>query len=86
MEHSEALKHGNLLFAALADLLRRRVRSMVVSLCLTAILFPLVTALAISEGLRFQAEIAVREGANFYVSTDQYGGSGAISVAFLEEF
>jgi ABC-type lipoprotein release transport system permease subunit len=67
------LKHRNLLFAALADL------------CLSAILFPLVTALAISEGLRFQAEIAVREGANFFVSTDQYGGSGAISMAFLEE-
>jgi ABC-type lipoprotein release transport system permease subunit len=58
---------------------------MVVTLCLTAILFPLVTALAISEGLRFQAEIAVREGADFFVSTDQYGGSGAISTAFLEE-
>ena len=85
MDHSQALKHRNLLFAALADLLRRRVRSMVVTLCLTAILFPLVTALAISEGLRFQAEIAVRTGADFFVSTDQYGGSGAISTAFLEE-
>jgi ABC-type lipoprotein release transport system permease subunit len=85
MDHSRALKHRNLLFAALADLLRRRVRSMVVTLCLSAILFPLVTALAISEGLRFQAEIAVREGADFFVSTDQYGGSGAISMAFLEE-
>jgi ABC-type lipoprotein release transport system permease subunit len=57
---------------------------MVVTLCLTAILFPLVTALAISEGLRFQAEIAVREGADFFVSTDRYGGSGAIPLAFLE--
>jgi ABC-type lipoprotein release transport system permease subunit len=60
-------------------------RSVVVALSLTAILFPLVTALAISEGLRFQAEIAVRAGADFFVSTDLYGGSGAISVAFLEE-
>lgn len=85
MAHSQALKHKNLLFAALADLLRRRVRSLVVTLCLTAILFPLVTALAISEGLRFQAEIAVREGADLYVSADQYGGSGAISVTFIEK-
>lgn len=85
MGHSQALKHKNLLFAALADLLRRRVRSLVVTLCLTAILFPLVTALAISEGLRFQAEIAVREGADLYVSADQYGGSGAISVMFIEK-
>jgi len=44
-----------------------------------------VIALAISEGLRFQAEIAVREGADLYISTDQYGGNGAISIAFLEE-
>ncbi|MGD9039345.1 MAG: FtsX-like permease family protein [Desulfobacteraceae bacterium] len=85
MEHSRAIKHRNLLFAALGDLLRRRMRSVVVALSLTAILFPLVTALAISEGLRFQAEIAVRAGADFFVSTDLYGGSGAISVAFLEE-
>lgn len=85
MEHSQALKHGNLLFAALADLLRRRVRSTVVTLCLTAILFPLVTALAISEGLRFQAQIAVREGADFFVSTDRYGGSGAIPLICLEK-
>lgn len=85
MGRSQALKYRNLLFAALADLLRRRVRSLVVTLCLTAILFPFVTALAISEGLRFQAEIAVREGADLYVCADQYGGSGAISLAFLEK-
>jgi ABC-type lipoprotein release transport system permease subunit len=73
------------LFAALTDLLRRRARSLVVTLCLIAILFPLVTALAISEGLRFQAEISVREGADFYVSEDQYGGSGAIPVGFRDK-
>ncbi|MBW2097173.1 MAG: hypothetical protein JRI80_20145, partial [Deltaproteobacteria bacterium] len=63
MDRSRSLRHMNLLFAALDDLIRHRLRSVVVTLCLTAILFPLVMALAISEGLRFQAEIAVKEGA-----------------------
>jgi hypothetical protein len=84
MGHSRALKHTNLLFAALADLLRQRMRSLVVTLSLTAILFPLVTALAVSEGLRFQAGIAVQEGADLYISSDQYGGNGAISTAYLK--
>jgi len=70
----------NLLFAACGDLIRHRGRSFVVTLCLVAILFPLVTALAISEGLRFQAEISIGEGADFYVSEDRYGGNGPISL------
>jgi ABC-type lipoprotein release transport system permease subunit len=85
MDHSRALKHNNLLFAALGDLIRHRLSSVVVTLCLTAILFPLVTALAISEGLRFQAEIAVKEGADLYVSEDLYGGNGPISLACLDK-
>ncbi len=64
MDHSQTLTHKNLLFAAIGDLIRRRLRSLVVTLCLAAILFPLLTALAISEGLRFQAEIGVRQGAD----------------------
>ena len=85
MDHSRALKHNNLLFAALGDLIRHGLRSVVVTLCLTAILFPLVTALAISEGLRFQAEIAVKEGADLYVSEDLYGGNGPISMTWLDK-
>jgi ABC-type lipoprotein release transport system permease subunit len=85
MDRSGSLKHINLLFAALSDLIRHRLRSLVVTLCLTAILFPLVTALAISEGLRFQAEIAVKEGADFYISTDLYGGNGPISLSCLDK-
>jgi len=56
----------------------------VTTLCLTAIIFPLVTALAISEGLRFQAEIGMEEGADIYVSEDRYGGSGPISLTYEE--
>jgi ABC-type lipoprotein release transport system permease subunit len=84
MDHSRALKHKNLLFAALFDLIRRGLRSIVTTLCLTAIIFPLVTALAISEGLRFQAEIGTVEGADIYVSEDRYGGSGPISLTYEE--
>jgi len=65
------------------DLIRRKLRSGVATLCLAAILFPLVTALAISEGLRFQAEIGVNEGAEFYLSTDLYGADGPISLSLL---
>ena len=82
MDLPGALKFQNLLFAAFGDLIRRRVRSFVVTLCLVAILLPLITALAISAGLRFQAEISVREGADFYVSEDRYGGSGPISLDY----
>lgn len=84
MDGSRTVRHKNLLFTALRDLVRHRLRFMLVTLCLTAILFPLVTALAISEGLRFQAEIAVREGAHVYVSEDLYGGNGPISLAYLD--
>ena len=82
MDHSRAIRHKNLLVAAVYDLIRRRLRSIVTMLCLTAIIFPLVTALAISEGLRFQAEIGTEEGADIYVSEDRYGGSGAIPLTY----
>jgi len=85
MDHPRTMRHRNLLFTALGDLIRRPVRSIVVTLCLAAILFPLVTALAISQGLRFQAEISIREGADFYVSKDLFGGEGPISLACLPE-
>ena len=79
------MRHRNLLFAALSDLIRRPVRSVVVTLCLAAILLPLVTALAISQGLKFQAEISIKEGADFYVSKDLFGGEGPISLVYLPE-
>jgi len=75
------MRHRNLLYAALSDIVRRRIRSIVVTLCLATILFPLVTALAISEGLRFQAEMAVNEGADVYITRELYGGEGPISPA-----
>lgn len=76
------MKHRNLLFAALLDLVRRRLRSGVAALCLAAVLFPFITALAISEGLRYQSEIGVREGADLYVTGDLYGTEGPIPLSY----
>jgi ABC-type lipoprotein release transport system permease subunit len=47
-------------------------------LCLTAILFPFLTALAVSEGLRCQAGISLEQGADLYLNRDYYGVSGPI--------
>lgn len=85
MDLAEAVKHWNLLCAALGDLHRHWSRSLVVTLCLAAILFPFVTALAVSEGLRFQAELSVKEGADIYVSEHQCGGTGFIDARMAEE-
>ncbi len=82
MDLPRTLIFKNLLLAACGDLLRHRGRAFVVALCLVAILLPLLTALAISEGVRFQAEISIGEGADFYVSEDRYGGNGPISIDY----
>lgn len=84
MDRPFALKHKNLLLAALGDLTRRPVRSLVVILCLTAMLFPVVTGLAVSEGLRFQAAISLEEGADDYVSEDHYGNNGSLSLGLVQ--
>lgn len=82
MDLLQTLKHKNLLFAALADLVRRSLRSVVAALCLATALLPLITALAISEGLEFQGAIGVHEGADVYISGDLYGAEGPISLSF----
>ncbi len=76
------MRHRNLLYAALSDIVRRPIRSIVITLCLATILFPLVTALAISEGLKFQAGMAVNEGADLYITGELFGGEGPISPAY----
>ena len=61
-------KHLNLLFTAIGNIIRNKVRSIVLVLCLIAVLFPFVTALSISEGIKFQSLISVEEGADIYVT------------------
>ena len=70
----------------MANLFRYRTRSIVVILCLVAILLPFITAMAISEGVKFQASISVDEGADIYVTRDNYGSNAPISTKFIEQF
>lgn len=80
MDRTIAMKHLNIALAALGDLTRQPARSLVVTGCLVGILFPYMTLLGISEGLRIQAEISLEEGADRYVSSDQYGAAGPVRI------
>jgi ABC-type lipoprotein release transport system permease subunit len=77
-------KHLNLLFTAVGNILRNKIRSIVLILCLIAVLFPFVTALSISEGIKFQSLISVEEGADIYVTSDYFGSNAPISLDYLE--
>jgi ABC-type lipoprotein release transport system permease subunit len=79
MEKSTFSLFCNLMAAACGRLIRNRERSLTLTLCLAVILFPLLTALAVSEGLRYQAEISLLHGADLYLNRDYYGGSGPIA-------
>ncbi len=79
-------KHLNLFFTAIGNILRNKVRSVILILCLLAVLFPFVTALSISEGIKFQSLISVEEGADIYVTMDYFGSNAPISLDYLERF
>ncbi len=79
-------RHLNLLFAAAENIIRSKVRSLVLILCLIAVLFPFVSAIAISEGIKFQSLISVEGGADIYVTLDHYGSNAPISIQYLERF
>jgi ABC-type lipoprotein release transport system permease subunit len=79
-------KHLNLLFTAIGNIIRNKVRSIVLVLCLIAVLFPFVTALSISEGIKFQSLISVEEGADIYVTMDYFGSNTPISLDYLDRF
>ena len=51
-----------------------------------AILVPFITAIAISEGVKFQASISVDQGADIYVALDNYGSNAPIPLEFVERF
>lgn len=78
-------KHLNLLFLATENLLRHRTRTVVVCLCLIAILSPFITAIAISEGVREQSLISVNAGADLYLTYDEFGRNAAIPLKYLGE-
>ncbi len=79
-------RHLNLLFAAVGNIIRNRVRSTVLILCLIAVLFPFISAVSISEGIKFQSQISVEEGADIYVTSDHYGSNAPISLDYLQRF
>jgi len=76
----------NLVLAGAANVARYRLRSMVVVLCLVAICGPYVTGIAISEGIRQQAEVSVHEGADIYLTLDHFGRNGPVPLKYLEAF
>ena len=73
--------YRNLFVAAAANLARYRLRSVVVVICLVAICGPYVTGIAISEGIRAEAEVSVQEGADLYLTLDQFGRNGPVPLA-----
>jgi len=79
-------RHFNLLFAAFGNIIRNKVRSLVILLCLIAVLFPFITAISISEGIKFQSLISVEEGADIYVTMDYFGSNAPISLDYLDRF
>lgn len=79
-------KHLNLLFTAVGNIIRNKVRSIVLILCLIAVLFPFINAISISEGIKFQSSISVEEGADIYVTSDHYGSNAPISLRYLQRF
>ena len=76
----------NLLRVAAANIARYRVRTMVVILCLVAICGPYVTGIAVSDGIRAEAEVAVDQGPDIYLTFDQFGRNGPVPLAYLEAF
>ena len=71
-------KRWNLLETAARNLLRHGMRSTTVILCLVAMWFPILTASALSEGIRRQAEIASEAGSPLYVTADAGGKNGPV--------
>lgn len=79
------LVHFNLFYTAAQNILRQWQRSLVILLCLFAILFPFIAALAILEGIMGQARSSVEEGADIYVTMDMYGRNGIIPAGMVPE-
>jgi ABC-type lipoprotein release transport system permease subunit len=84
MDRPIIARHVNLCVVAVDSLIRNRVRFVVTTLCLVVAVSPLITALGVLEGLRFEATISVQEGADIYVSADQLGANGPVPEAFAQ--
>ncbi|MCF6148241.1 MAG: FtsX-like permease family protein [Candidatus Kuenenia sp.] len=78
-------KHINLLLLAAENLLRHRTKTIVVCLCVIAILSPFITAISISEGIREQSLASVEEGGDLYLTFDEFGRNTSVPLKYLEE-
>ncbi len=67
------------------NLLRHRTKTIVVCLCIIAILSPFITAISISEGIRTQSLASVNAGADLYLTFDEFGRNAAIPLKDLSE-
>lgn len=78
-------KHINLFFLASENILRHKAKTVVVCLCLIAILSPFITAIAISEGVMEQSLDSVEEGADLYLTFDEFGRNTAVPLKYMDE-
>ncbi len=78
-------RHLNFLKIASENIIRYKGRGIVVVLCLVAILLPFITAIAISQGVKSQSLLSVEEGADIYLTYDQYGKNSAVPLSFIKE-
>lgn len=78
-------RHINILRTAANNVLRHKVRTLVVILCLLAVIFPFLTAIAISEGVKAESMTSVMEGADIYLTLDQNGKNAPVPLSLLDE-
>ncbi len=78
-------KHINLLLEAVRSMLRNRGRSGVVLLCLLGVLLPFITAMAVAQGVRYQSLFSVNGGADLYITREQYGRNGPVSLEIIQK-
>ncbi len=76
---------ASFLAMASANLLRFRLRSTVVLLCLLAAAVPLLTALAMQEGLKRQALAMLEAGPDLLVAGDDFGRPCSVPLSWREE-
>lgn len=81
---SPLLRHWALLSAAVGAIFRNPLRSGMVIVCIVAILSPLVTAIGICEGIKDQYAGILKEGADVYVTRDNYGSNAPIEMSVSE--
>lgn len=72
-------------YTGVTAVLLHPLRSAVTTACLVAVFVPWLTCFALAEGVRGDAEAAVRFGADLYVSADVFGQSGPVPLALADE-